>query len=184
LRSTYNSERADFAIGHPHGTEMWVHGPAEFAERFVDALAVVNLDQPLRYFEYKLPPRREGETSSGFVSRWQHELQQNGARLIGSMEPVEMPAYRLEHFEYEQEADGGMLTHFIYVGPMGRRLLVLDYISEPELHERARPMVEKIIASFKPGWELKKLMLKEDPQYGELAGTPLAGQQVILPLAK
>lgn len=185
LRTTYNSERANFSIGHFHGTEMWVHGPAEFAERFVDAMALVRLDQPLVRFEYRLPPRRVGEKVHEYVARWQHQLQDAGGELVGNFEPVEYPAYKFEHFEYTLSNDeGDSVSHFIYAGPFGRRVLVLDYVTMPELHERARPFVEKILTSFKPGWELKKLMLKEDPRYGELAGTPLAGQEVILPLAK
>ena len=186
LRWLYKSDLGDFTISHPHGTETTQLMDVDDHGIVTDAIGVVRYGMPVVSFIYQMSPRLEGETAAEFTARYKYELDAAGAKLIGSHAPLELPAYKFQHFEYEEAepVDGRRFSHYIYVGPFGSRVLVLDFKCRGESHEQARKLVDKMMSNFEPGWELKKLMLKEDPEYGELAGTPLGEQPVNLAAAK
>jgi hypothetical protein len=186
LRWPYESTIGDFTIWHPHGTELTNMGDVDANGVITEGWAVVHYDWPLKEFIYQYAPRKTGERVTEFVARYEHELTANGATLIGNHDTLDLPAYQFQHFEYQeaQPVDGQTISHYIYIGPFGRRAIVLNFTCLADQHEAARPLIAKIMASFTPGWELKKLMLKEDLNYGELARSALAGQDVNLPAAK
>jgi hypothetical protein len=186
LRWPYMSPLADFTISLPHGAEVSQLNSVDANGVVTEAIGELHYGWPIIRFSFQLVPRRDAETVTEFTARFEHELTASGSELIGQHEPFALPAYQFQHFEYREGAAAENVpeSHYIYVGPCGRRVVLMDFVCLDQQHEAARPLLEKILKSFTPGWELKKLMLKEDPGYGELAGTPLGEQEVFLPAAK
>lgn len=169
----FTSERADFSIRLPYGAETTTYRDEEFSTDAVEMQAIVRLDQPLRAVKISLPGRRAGETIEVYASRVRSELTQQQAVFYAEQDPVDLPAYRFVRLEYHRVHDGADIAHCVFAGPLGNRVLMIDMMCEPKHRLRCRPYFEKIIRSFSPGWLCKRAMLKEDPAYGEYAGSGL-----------
>ncbi len=186
LRWPFHSELGDYTISLPQCARTSVVESMDEHGIVTDAWGQLQYDWPLESFIFQMSPRKDGETAAEFTARYQHDLTKSGTKLIGSLDPVELPVYRFQHFEYQEQepVDGVTYSHYIYIGPFGSRVLVFDFVCEAESHEAARGLIAKVLSSFTPGWELKKIMLHEDPQYGDLAGSKIAEQPINLPAAK
>lgn len=191
LRYPYNSEFGDFSISYPTGTQTLVYGADTFLKDGVESQSTVLFNQALQNIKVSILPRRDkNEKVTTFVSRMRSELSREGAQFYPQQEPLELPTYRFEHFEHRRTVEGTERSNFTYVGPYGQYVVVFQFITTPELHEKCRPYAEKIMRSFIPGWKSKKAMLIEDPAYGELAGKlPLteegaAGEQKSAPASQ
>lgn len=178
LRYPYPSEHGDFDMQFVTGTESVIFDNASFLKDGIESQANVKFKQPLRLVKISLLLRPEGESLTTYVSRICNDLRRQGAEFYPDTKPLELPAYRFEHFEHKREVDGAMISNFTYVGPYGRYVVVIQFSTLPEMHERCRPYVEKSMRSFEPGWKSKKAMLMEDPTYGEYAGTGLLEREL------
>lgn len=167
LRHSVRCDMADFDIAHPYGTTSMLMSPEEASETGALMKAELMYDQPLKKIIYQAPIRQAGESVTTFVSRSRHELERRGAKFYQPTEPLVLNGYRLEHYEYNIELeDGTVVSHFQYFGPFGeRRILLIDFMTDPELHEAARPLVHKIMNSFTPGWQIKLDAQKYDASY-------------------
>ncbi|GEM_PF-2144504 len=167
LRYPIDVQFIDFKVWHPYGTASMSYGMEDVAKNNVLVQADLRYDQALRKLQYSMPPRIEGELLTTYVSRVRYELDQAGARFYADVSPLAVEGYRLEHFEYELEAENGeRLSHYVYFGPLGpMRVLRMDFVTSPELHELARPYVSKIMGSFKAGERLREAALTYDPNY-------------------
>jgi hypothetical protein len=173
LHWPYDSQRGGFTIMHPMGALLLEQGGAYFAQTGEDAMVKVDYNQPVKLIKYLMPVRQQGESVTEYVARRRYELTQEGAQIVGGHnEQLKLPRYRFEHFEFTRKDDGVETYHVWYAGPLGGRILVVDFSTRPELIDLARLQIDKIMASFKPHHELEQVMLMEDPTYGELAGTP------------
>lgn len=186
LRWPFHSEWGDYSMSLPQGSSTTFVMDVDDHGIITDAWGQMNHDWPLRTFVFQMCPRKEGETVEEFTARYQSDLMKSGVKLIGNLDPVLMPEYKFQHFEYHdpEPVDGVTYSRYVYVGPFGSRVLVQEYICPFEFHEQARGLVNKILNSFEPGWELKKIMLHEDPDYGDLAGGRIAEQPINLPAAQ
>ena len=156
LRYTINCELADFIIRHPYGAQT-ISFPVEEVQKDKTLIeAIFKFDQPIKMLKYTAENRQEGESVVEYAARLHDELEASGVEFYPDTTPFDVDEYHFEHFEYRREAeDGETRTHYIYIGQLGRsNALVMNFISTPELHERARPMVLKIIGSFIPGWKM------------------------------
>jgi hypothetical protein len=180
LRYPYNSDRGDFSISHPMGTEMVLSTPEEFVRTSLDARGEVKYNQPLKQVRYLFPARRPKEKLSEYVARQRYELKQNGAKLTPDANaPIELPRFRFERLEYsiapkteDKQQFGSVSTaasgeeyHIRFIGPLGVRVLIADYVTTPELAEKGRSQAEKVIQSFNPGWQLYGVVTSEFPDY-------------------
>jgi hypothetical protein len=167
LRYPIDVEIVDFKVWHPYGTGTMSMPMEEVARNDVLIQADLLYDQPLRKLQYSMPHRIEGELLTTYVSRMRYELDRAGARFYADVSPLALEGYRLEHFEYEQETETGeRLSHIVYFGPLGpKRVLRLEFVTTPELHELARPYAQKIMGSFKAGEKLRDAALTYDASY-------------------
>lgn len=167
LRYPCDVEFIDFKVWHPFGTACMSYGAEDVAKTGILVQADLLYGQPLRKLQYSMPSRTDGESLTTWVSRLRHELDQRGARFYPDVSPLVPEGYRLEHFEYEQEAENGeRLSRFVYFGPLGpKRVLRMDFVTSPELHELARPYVLKIMGSFKAGARLREAAQIYDASY-------------------
>jgi hypothetical protein len=166
VRFTVRGEFIDFSIGHLSGIETTAFPVEETLKDNVIISGVVHFDQPLKALQYSAPGRREGESLTEYTSRLRYEMEKKGAVYYENVEPLPLEGYRFEHFEYKRENENGeMVSHYLFIGPLGTRALVMDYMTTPELHERARPWVMKMIRTFKTGRQLQETVLESDPEY-------------------
>lgn len=166
LRYTYSCEYVDFSIQHPMGTELFAFGPQDVLGSGALARATLKFDYPLQLIEYSAPLRKAEEKLHEYVARRRWELTQQGAKFYGNHDPLVLADYKFERFEYELTNDKGEAqSHFVFFGPYGNRTLTCEYVSKPELHELARPLVAKIINSFKPGPKVLEAVQLMDPDY-------------------
>jgi len=180
LRHSISCDMADFRIAHTYGTTSVLMSPEEVNQTGTLMKAELMYDQPIKKIIYQAPIRQPGESVTTFVSRVRHDLERKGARFYQPTEPVIMDGYRLEHLEFDLELDDGtVISHFQYFGPFGEaRILLLDFMTSPDLHEAARPLVNKIISSFTPGWRIKLDAQKYDASYvGPLEGESTAAPE-------
>lgn len=162
LRYKFDSSGAAFEIWHPLGVEAVVLPPEQQQATSTLAVAGVKLDQPLHAIKYSLPPRQEGESLAEFAARAQHDLELNGAQFFGEPGEYRITGYKFTTLEYERDSeDSGLLYHYLFIGPYGPRALVIDFSARPQHKEAALPYVKKIIGSFKPLPELKRLYEEE-----------------------
>jgi hypothetical protein len=125
----------------------------------------------------RVHPRREGESLTTFVSRARAELKEKGAEFNSRAEPLILPEYRFEHFEYKRSVNGVERSMLTWIGPFGVYVLSFQFSGDPEKHELMRPFAEKIMRSFQPGENPKLAMEAEYPDgdWGQAAGeTPEA----------
>ena len=170
LKYPINSEMADFKIRHPFGAQTVSFPYEDVAKDGVLIQAEILFDQPVQALKYSVERRMDGESVVEFTKRLEEAMVPGGEGLYPDTTPFEVDGYRFEHFEYERQSEEGgpVLTHFMYVGSLGpRQALVMNFMTTPGLHERARPGVLKILGSFTPGWQ----MLEYDRQ--ERAGEDL-----------
>jgi len=166
VRFTVQGEFIDFSIGHLSGIETTAFPVEEALKDNVIISGIVHFDQPLKALQYSAPGRGGGESLTEYTSRLRYELERKGAVYYDNVEPLPLEGYRFEHFEYKRENDSGeMVSHYLFIGPLGTRALVMDYMTTPELHERARPWVMKMIRTFKAGRQLQEAVLESDPEY-------------------
>jgi hypothetical protein len=173
---SYASERGDFKIGVPYGTEMVSYSNEEFLKDSVDAQGTVKLDQALRAIKVSMPGRNKDETIETYASRIRNDIERAGGTFYNNQDPVNLPAFRFVRLEYHRVHDGADVAHHLFLGPMGKRVLIIDLMSEPKHRELVRPYVEKMIRSFTPGWTCKRGMLMEDASYGQYAGSNLLNE--------
>jgi hypothetical protein len=157
----------------PTGTQSVTYGGDTFLKDHLESHSTLLFEQPLRLVKIYVMPREKGLSVEDFVKRNSEQIGKDGMKLLPRNERLELPAYRFEHYEYEEKIEGKTLSSFVYVGPYGNHVVVLKFTCEREQHEACRPYVEKIMRSFKPGWKSKKAMVLEDPAYGEFAGKGL-----------
>jgi hypothetical protein len=201
LRYPYRSDRGDFSVEHPMGAELTMASPDEFADSGLDALAELKYNQPLKQIRYIFPVRKPGEKLSEVAARMRYDLGQGGGHVVaGSSTPLELPTFRFERVEYtvspkevaarSKQGDplptglgGADEYHVRFLGPLGPRVLIAEFITTPELIDRARPQIDKIMHSFRPGWQLRTVFMKEFPDYGKAAAKPSAkpGQAAVPP---
>lgn len=166
VRFTVRGEFIDFSIGHLSGIETTAFPVEEAIKDNVIISGIVHFDQPLKALQYSAPARREGESVTEYTSRLRYEMERKGAVYYDNVDPLPLEGYRFEHFEYKRENENGeTVSHYLFIGPLGPRALVMDYMSTPELHERARPWVMKMIRTFKAGRQLQETALESDPEY-------------------
>lgn len=162
LRYQFDSSGADFEIWHPLGVEAVVLPPEQQQETSALAIATVKLDQPLYAIKYSLPRRQDGESLAQYAGRVKSGMEAKGAQFFGDMGEFKVTGYKFVTLEYQRETeDIGLLYHFLYIGPYGPNALVIDFSALPEHVDAARPYVKKIISSFKPKSELKRLYEEE-----------------------
>jgi hypothetical protein len=163
----YRSDLADFSVVHPYAVSAVGTGPEEAIETGILLRAEFMYDQPLKKAMYTIPFRHAGESVPEFVARTRFELESEGATFYNDVEPLALDGYRFEHYEFDDElAEGTVVSHFVFIGPFGKpRVLSLDFMTTPELHERARPLVWKIMRSFSAGYSLQEGALKYDEDY-------------------
>lgn len=179
LHHGYRSERGSFSIRHPRGFEVTQPGAADFRQADVDAYVQVHHNQPLQSITYSMPGRANGERVTEFASRMRHEIVQLGGTVNPERKVLELPRYRFEVLELSYHLDSGkpgeagaqQRERVWYVGPLGARLLVAEFALNPAAPELGRAQAAKIMQSFSPGINLALLMLEEDPDYGEWAGS-------------
>jgi hypothetical protein len=179
LKYRFRCDLGDFSLRHPYATTSVATGPEEAIETGVLLRAEFMYDQSVKKAFYSIPFRHEGETVPTYVSRTRFELEKAGAKFYDDVSPLALEGYRFEHYEYDDElADGTVVSHFVFIGPFGKpRVLSLDFMTTPELHELARPLVWKIMKSFSAGYDLMQGALKYDEEYirrNELDGGPAA----------
>jgi hypothetical protein len=173
LRYPYTSARGGFTIKHPFGATIMEDPGQNFDKTNEDALCLFSYNQPLKKIRYVMPLRQPGEQATEVAARLRYELQQKGAQLVpGRSDRLELPRYRFEHLEYTTKGDAGPEYHVDYLGPLGkRRVLLIDFVTTPELAEPAQRQIDKIMQSFTPELQLAEVMLLEDPAYGEWGNT-------------
>jgi hypothetical protein len=159
-------ELVGFKISHPKGAIAVQYPLEEVLEDGVLLQAQLEYDPPLKALKYSMPFRKEGESVTEYTARIRQELERKGATFYADVSPIALEDYRMEHFEYFRELDSGeVVSHYSFIGPLGKRVLVLDYMMPPELHEQARPWVYKIVRSFRPGQLFKEEVRKQDAAY-------------------
>jgi hypothetical protein len=187
LKISYTSQRGGFSLRLPHGSETTQLDPQSFARDSVDALIQFHFNQPLQEVVVTLPGRKDGETVSEFAARLRFEFLRLGWEPVDTGEKeLDLPRYRFARLEAvvhpprAAQAGGGTAAQadaagdqqrIWYVGPLGERLLVVEFSAKRENAELARNQAAKIMSSFSPSFDLAIAMLEEDPKYGEWAGT-------------
>lgn len=155
----YTSKSAGFTIGHPYGTVLRVFLRDEFQKDNVLSQAYFSFGIPLTALKYSLPPMQEGEQVTVYVSRVRHELDVQGVEFLAPQAVVQLENYRFETLQYKRQTDQGkQQVHFAFFGPFYPRVLVIDFITTPQLRESAIPLIKKIIESFEPGAKLLGLL--------------------------
>jgi hypothetical protein len=167
LKYGISVDLGDFHIRHPYGTSSSSPGPEQALELGVLLQGEVLYDQPLQKIMYTIPFRLEEESVSTYASRTRYELEQDGAVFHSDVRPLAVEGYRFEHYEYDLEIEGGaVVSHYTFIGPFGKhRVLAMDFMMTPELHELARPYVWKIMRSFSAGWNLRQGAQDYDADY-------------------
>lgn len=167
LKFHYRCDFGDFSIGHPYAASASSPGPEQAVDTGILLKGEFLYDQPIKKIMYTIPFRHEGESVPTFVSRTRFELEKDGAKFYADVKPLGLDGYRFEHYEYDQELkDGSIVSHFVFIGPFGNiRVLSLDFMTTPELHNLARPLVWKMVRSFTAGWDLKQGAEKFDSEY-------------------
>jgi hypothetical protein len=146
-----------YTLWHPTGSQTNPLLPEEAVEHNRLAEVDVLFDQPVKYIVHSMPDRREAETVTEYTARYRHKLKQDGAEFYPDVEPLVVPDYRFEHFEYAlPDEDGVTWYHYVFLGPMGPKILVIDYYAFPDHTDLAWPWVLKVMESFTPGDELLK----------------------------
>ena len=96
------------------------------------------------------------------------DLQAGGAQFFGEPGEYRVTGYKFGTLEYERESeDYGLLYHYLFIGPYGANALVIDFSARAENRDSVKPYVRKIIGSFKPLPELKRLYEEELGDPGE-----------------
>ena len=168
LRYPHDVYRSDFSMMLPMGCTTIPLGDT-FEEDAIDSQVIFKFDQQLDYIKISLPMREEGESVSEFVARARHDYEQLGAEFRENTEALEMDGMLFQHFEYDrltqyaEDEPEQEVSHYVYFGPAGVRALVIDFITTPERHELARPVVEKIMRSIEPGDRFLQQMHLEYP---------------------
>ncbi|MEZ5339158.1 MAG: hypothetical protein R3F46_12980 [bacterium] len=168
LRYPLDVRRADFSLELPMGTTSLPMGDS-FEEDAVDSQVIFQYKQQLDYIKISMPPRYEGESITDFVARARKDYEGLGASFRPGKDPLEFNGMIFQHFEYsrptqyEAEAPPKDMSHYIYFAPAGSRVLVMDFLTTPERHEEARPLVEKIMRSIEPGERFLQQMQLEYP---------------------
>ena len=169
LRYPLEVRRADFSLELPMGTTSLPMGDS-FEEDSVDSQVVFQYKQQLDYIKISMPPRQEGESVTDFVARARKDYEGIGATFRQEKDPLEFNGMIFQHFEYsrptqyEADAPPKDMSHYIYFAPAGPRVLVMDFLTTPDRHEEARPLVEKIMRSIEPGERFLKQMQLEYPE--------------------
>jgi len=163
----YRCDLADFSVVHPYPVSAVGTGPEEAIETGILLRAEFFYDLPIKKAMYTIPFRHADESVPVFVSRTRFELESEGATFYSDVEPLALNGYRFEHYEFDDELEEGtVVSHFVFIGPFGKpRVLSLDFMTTPELHELARPLVWKIMRSFTAGRSLQEGALKYDEDY-------------------
>lgn len=179
LRYGISCDIGDFSIRHHYGAQTRAYS---YEEVKLDGTLIegdMMFDHPLRYFKYSAIQRKDKETAAEHAARLHDNLAQEGAKFHPDTTPLEIDGYRFEHFEYDLARESEeLITHFLFIGPLGpNRVLVMNFMTVPELHGRTAPAVWKIMRSFVPGWELQELTIAErDGISSELPAADVAGE--------
>ncbi|MCB1186219.1 hypothetical protein KDL29_03550 [bacterium] len=172
LRYPLDVYRCDFDLKLPMGTTSLPMGDS-FYEDAVDSQVVFQYEQQLDYMKISLPMRQEGESVTEFVARARSDYEGIGATFKGGTDPLKFDGMIFQHFEFERETqyekDGPSrnISHYVYFGPAGNRVLVIDFLTTPDRHAEAKPLVEKIMRSISPGNRFLEQMAIEYPELAE-----------------
>lgn len=177
LRYPLEIIRSDISMKLPMGTTTLPMGDDTFQEDAIDSQVVFKWNQQLDFIKVSLPRREPGESVEQFVARARSDYGEIGAEFYPQDEPLEVDGMLFQHFEYKRftsyEGSGPEMdvSHYVYFAPAGVRVLVLDFLTTPERHETARPLVEKIMRSIRPGDRFLEQMELEYPgKFGDGSG--------------
>jgi hypothetical protein len=165
LITAFQNEVGDFTIMNPYGAQSVVFSGEEILKDGVLAQTAYQFELPLRVIKYSVPTRNEGETLAQYRDRLRSEMAALGAEIVEADVDAHVDFYPFEQLQFKRESEqDGPAGHYVFIGPLGRRALVIDMITTRELFEEAAPLAEKIIRSFKPGNRLKVLSIEEFPE--------------------
>ena len=168
LRYPLDVVRCNFKMLLPMGTTSLPMGDS-FLNDAIDSQVVFKFDQQLDFIKISLPMREEGESVIGFATRARQDYEKLGAEFLPAADPLELNGLLFQHFEFrrmtelvkgEPERD---VSHYVYFAPAGVRVLVMDFMTTPQRHEAARPLVEKMMRSIDPGERFLEQLRLEYP---------------------
>lgn len=151
LHSSYQSEKLQFKIRYPYGTQNIEFGAQDFAVDAVDSQAIVKIDQPLAAVKVSFPtkPREQGQEQ--FTADLLATLKEQGAEIKSAPAPARLPAGELVTCSYLRESPDGKYVHRLYITSIGARALVFDFMLPPEDAEQGNAYAAKIMRTFDPG---------------------------------
>ena len=173
LVTAYHNDLGDFTLMNPYGAQSVIFSSEEVLTDGVLAQTGMQFDLPVRAVKYSVPTRTEGESLSAFTERLKGELEGRGAEFFDADIEVEIEYYRFEQLQFKRESEeDGPAAHYLFIGPLASRVLVIDMMTTPERFDEARPLVTKMIRSFNPGNRLKMRAIEEFPELAPEGYTP------------
>ncbi len=169
LRYPLDVFRCDMRMMLPMGTTSLPMGDS-FELDDIDSQVVFNYEQQLDYIKISMPKRNPDESVLEFSKRAHRDYLELGANFRPDRETLKLDGMIFQGFEYDRPTKYSMdgvemdVSHYIYMAPVGERVLVLDFLTTPERHESARPLVEKMMRSINPGRRFLENMKREYPE--------------------
>lgn len=166
LQNRFESLLAGYSLLLPPGGDV-VEYPAEsFNKDGVDCEITFKWDQPLLAIKVSLLQRDDKTSYVAYADRIVAQMQDREAAVIDKPAPYEVDDYPFQKFSYKRMNEKGTeLAHFIYVGPFGRFVLVMDFMGVPQNFAGCKAQVEKSMRTFRPGYPREKTVTPADPGY-------------------